>query len=119
MTTHTVDDWSSLTLRMPSAFDGETPLLTFYAAPGVECGKLWARGGVLSFEGNAEESAQTFFKFVAGMLLTDGRLKDAARWRWARADDMVWQGTYDFGFGSPSDADAWADESIASAQRSV
>jgi hypothetical protein len=47
-----------------SVFDGDVPFITFSTDGGRECGKLWGRGGVLSFEGNADESAQVFFDKV-------------------------------------------------------
>lgn len=55
------------TLKMPSVFDGDVPILTFSVDKGrsnVVCGKLWGKGGVLSFDGNAEESAKVFFDRV-------------------------------------------------------
>lgn len=49
--------------KQPSALKGEVPLLTL-VAENATVGKLWATGGVLSFEGNAEESAKVFFDHV-------------------------------------------------------
>lgn len=47
-----------------SIFDGDVPFLTFFTPESTVAGKLWGRGGVLSFEGNAEESAKIFFEHV-------------------------------------------------------
>lgn len=54
------------TLKVPSVFDGDVPFLTFNVEDGNGgsrvVGKLWGRGGVLSFEGDADESAMVFFR---------------------------------------------------------
>lgn len=53
-------------MPQPSVFDGDIPFLTFFVYDDqkneqVETGKLWATGGQLSFEGNADASAKVFF----------------------------------------------------------
>ncbi len=49
-------------------FEGVEPFLTFYANDGngenIKIGKLWGTGGKLSFEGNAEKSAEIFFNGI-------------------------------------------------------
>lgn len=42
-------------------FDGEVAYLEFHGPDGIRIGALWGKGGKLSFEGNAEASAQLFF----------------------------------------------------------
>ena len=62
-----ISTYRTMTLEIPSVFDGDIPFMTFYineTGPSVECGRLWGKGGVLSFEGNAEESAKVFFEQV-------------------------------------------------------
>ncbi len=57
----------TMTLKIPSVFDGDIPLMTFFvecAGKNVECGRLWGSGGVLRFEGNADEAAKVFFEQV-------------------------------------------------------
>jgi hypothetical protein len=61
--TYTVSAGLEFPVKMPSVFDGEIPFMTFYV-DAVECGRLWGKGGVLSFEGDAEESAKVFFDQV-------------------------------------------------------
>lgn len=43
----------------------------------------------------------------------DALKRDAERWRWARQDDTLWDGTYDYGIFSPEEADETADAHIA------
>ncbi len=49
----------------PSVFKGEVPLVEFHIqnekGENIPAGKLWGIGGVLSFEGDCEESAKVFF----------------------------------------------------------
>lgn len=57
-----------LQLKMPSVFDGDIPFLELFVEDPI-CGqkiigKLWGKGGVLTFEGDAEESAKVFFEHV-------------------------------------------------------
>ena len=54
-------------IKIPSVFDGDVPFMTFHTqvdGKNVECGKLWGKGGVLSFEGDVDESARVFFDNV-------------------------------------------------------
>lgn len=55
-------------LTNPShVFKGETPVVTFCVnrdGANVVVGKLWGTGGILSFEGDVQESAQVFFDEV-------------------------------------------------------
>lgn len=44
--------------------------------------------------------------------------KDAARWRWARADKTLWRGTYDYGVATPEEADAIADAELSTGPHS-
>lgn len=53
----------TITLDQPSIFKGEIPFLTFTVG-GKKIGKLWATGGVLSFEGDCEKSAELFFEEI-------------------------------------------------------
>ncbi len=48
---------------MPSVFKGEAPFITFYDEDKV-IGKIWGIDGVLSFEGDCDESAKLFFEQV-------------------------------------------------------
>ncbi len=55
------------TLKIPSIFDGDIPFVKFSCeaeGKSTECGRLWAKGGVLRFEGDADESAKIFFEQV-------------------------------------------------------
>ena len=58
----------TMTITQPSVYDGEVPFLTF-DVDGKVVGKLWGVGGVLSFEGDADESARIFFESVIEMNL--------------------------------------------------
>ncbi len=51
------------TLKVLSVFNGEIPFITF-SVEGQDVGKLWGTGGILSFEGDCEESAKIFFEQV-------------------------------------------------------
>ena len=54
-------------LKIPSVFDGDIPFVKFSCEADdktIECGRLWAKGGVLRFEGDADESAKIFFEQV-------------------------------------------------------
>jgi hypothetical protein len=51
-------------LSQPSVFDGDITFYTDETGSPVECGRLWWKGGILSFEGNVEESAKVVFEQV-------------------------------------------------------
>ena len=53
----------------------------------------------------------------AAMYLKSLRI-NAERWRWARQDDTLWKGTYDYGISSPEEADETADAEIAAMRAS-
>ena len=53
----------AIKFSLPSVFKGDVPFLTFCVESNV-VGKLWGTGGVLSFEGDVEESAKIFFDKV-------------------------------------------------------
>ena len=57
------DDAKIVEFKQPSAFNGEVALLTF-SVEGKVVGKLWGTEGVLSFDGDCEESAKVFFDQV-------------------------------------------------------
>ena len=46
--------------------EGE-PVVEFFDDAGEACGQLWAKGNILSFEGNAEASARIFFDALTTM----------------------------------------------------
>lgn len=58
-----VENEENSTFKLPSVFKGEVAFLTF-SVEGKEIGKLWAKGGKLSFEGDCEKSAKIFFDEV-------------------------------------------------------
>ena len=47
-----------------SVYKGEVAIVALYGDDGELLGELWGTGGVLSFTGNAEESARVFFEQV-------------------------------------------------------
>ena len=51
-------------MKIPSVFDGDIPFISFRTENGVTVGKLMGKGGILSFEGNCDESAKLFFDGV-------------------------------------------------------
>lgn len=53
----------AISLSTSSILKGEIPFITF-SIEGQDVGKLWGKDGVLSFEGDCEESAKIFFEQV-------------------------------------------------------
>ena len=62
----------------------------------------------------ADDGAWVLYKDHAAEI--EALKEDAARWRWARQNDLLWSGTYDYGHRgetSPEDSDEIADAEIA------